>query len=625
MVRIRFLLPFLYVVLLLSVTGSALFAAENVKYFWNVEIDQSHAIIGYHPVDAKLIGKVRCCRVTYDKQGRVTMLEYLGAGRASFDNSSGASMVKIEYQDGFERRSYLNSFGRSMTCNGGFNSERIKMDKESHKGSLFVYDEFGNLTADQSGAARYQWDLDDKGFIIKEIKMDVEGERVANNEGVYEERYKLDDKERLIEQRYFGKDGQLIADQNGVAIKKLKWDGGHNVLELQSFGPDELLLGRKSVATADFIWDDRDNRIEAKYFDDNGKLLRIIKNTFDANGNLTEKQLFDDVDKPRAEGVAKTTYTFDAQNHITRLTIFDKDGKKMNDDDLTCEVVYSYDDKGNLVDRKYLKADGTPGIDKSEGYATKHMIYESRGHSIQDHYLDESGKPIMLEAGYSIERRKFNDAGDEIEATYFDREDRPVELKDGVQRTAWLYDATGKTTDVHNYDATGREINLDSLRNATPAASDASTSVIGSMSVLKSTEGGYVFKYNNSLWEQSKEQNSAKPDFALSHRSGSSFALIFHHESEDAPADVLKSLMSDYEGSMKDVSLVRKEYKSVNNHDALYAQIQANINDVPFIIVQYIFRTKTGHVIILCGAPKTSFDKLEQEMMGLLNGMTITE
>ncbi len=625
MTSFRLLSRSIILVLMLELLTSQARAVENVKYFWTVEVDQTHALLCLHPVDAKLTGKARCCRVTYDKQGRIVLVEYLSAGRQVIDNGTGVAQVKVEYQDGFERRSYLNTFGRSMTCNGGFNHERFKMDKESHRGSLFLYDEFGNPTTDQTGIARYQWELDDNGFITKELKMDADGGRIANNDGIYEERYKLDDKGRVIEQRYFGKEGQLIADGNGVAFKKLKWNNGHNVIEVQNFGPDELPLGRNGVAKMEIAWDDRDNRTEMKYYDDNGKLVHITKNVFDVNGNMTERQQFEDVGKLRAEGVAKSLYQFDESNHLLHLAVYDKDGKLIDDDDETAEEFFKYDEKGNLVEKSYKKANGSFGVDKSEGFAIKRYVYDGHGHIAEDRFFDADDKPMMLEAGFAIERRKFNDHEDQTEVSYFDKLDRPVDLKSGIQRIVWKYDDAGKTIEVHDYDATGKEVNPDSLRTHGASINDAAASASGSASVLKSTEGAYAFKYNTSLWEQSREQISEKADFALLHKSGNSFGLIFHHVSDDAPADVLKSVMSDLEGSMTDVSLLRKEYKSVNNHDALFAQIQANIKDVPYIYVQYIFKTKKGHVIIMCGAPKTSFTKLEPEMMGFINGMSITD
>jgi hypothetical protein len=513
----RRLLVFSFFLFLLSLPSSVpLRAADNVKYFWTVDLDQAHALAPYHPVEPKLIGKARVCRVTYDKQGRIVLVEYMSAGKPAYDNSSGASKVKVEYQDGFERRTFLNTFGRLMTCNGGFTYERIKLDKEAHRGSMFFYDDAGDPTTDQSDVSRYQWELDDKGFITKEMPMNSDGARIANNDDVYEQRYKLNEKEQIVELRLLGKDGQLVGGSNGIAIRKYKWDNDRHIVEVQNFGPDELQMLKGSART-EIGWDKHDYQTEIKYYDAKGKLLQIDRNTIDENGNVIERAHFDSPDHPKAEGVAVESYQYDVANHITHYVSLDHDGKKINDDDSTAEQLFKYDDRENLLERTYKRADGTLGVDKSAGgFAIARFVYDARSHDLEDRYFDRNDKPMMLPQGYSIVRRTFNANDDETETRYFDQLDRPVD-KGGIHRIVWTYDSAGKVLETHDFDITGNEVNADSLNQDNASVEDAAGAVTGPTSVLKSTEGAYAFEFDNRLWSQSKEQLAETADFALLH------------------------------------------------------------------------------------------------------------
>ena len=613
----------LYLLSLLSILATAA-SAQTTKYFWTIEIGQKHQIVCLHPVEPKMQQKGRVCRVTYGKDGKIELIEYLSAGKLSNDVGPGAAMIKVEYQGDFERRSFLNKFGRSIEANGGFNAERFKMDNETHRGSVFFYDEFGNPTTNNAGVARYQWELDNNGNVVKEYGLDLDGERTADNSGIYEVRYKLDDKGRRTEVRNIGKDGQLVLNSDGVAIERFKWNDNFNIIEAENFGPDELPLGRRSAAKLELKWDDRDDRTEVRIYDDNGKLLRITRESFDDRGNTLEKDQYEEEGKLLSEGICRTTYRYDDANRLLEVDEYDKDGKLLNDDGESAQEILNYDANGNLIEKRFNNSDGKLTLDKSTGYAIKRFVYDAKGHSIEDRYFDGDQKPIMIKAGYAIERRKYSDLGDQTESLYFDRDDHPVDAPPGVQRVVWTYNDAGKTLDVKRYNAKGVLVNLDSLR-AHPTVSDVAATVTGTTGLLKSKEGGYQFKYNTSLWEISREQLSEKADFGLVHKSSDAFGMIFHHEDDESPADVLKAVLSDLESSMTNVSLVRKEYKTVNNHDMLFAHVQADLKDGTWEWQMYIAKTKKGHITIMCGSPKKSFDRLEPELIEFLNGMAVTE
>ena len=99
-VLIRFLSQFSILVL---ITGCS---NQKANYYQKVKLDGRYEIVGEKPIDDSIYMKMDCYHFKYNQEGKVDEIIYLEKGKPSTDDYFNVSKLKIDYQDGFEERSF---------------------------------------------------------------------------------------------------------------------------------------------------------------------------------------------------------------------------------------------------------------------------------------------------------------------------------------------------------------------------------------------------------------------------------------------------------------------------------------------------------------------------------------
>ena len=293
---------FLFIALTLS-TVTLANGKKTDAYFRQATFDSKLAIIGKQPLEEEAARKTNCYHFTYDDLGRLSEVEYLKANKLNTDLFFGIASIRMEYANGFEKRSYFDMLSKPMADNIGVYAIRLKYDENMNTLSLFNYNKGGELIRDHANVAEYRWLLDKDGRRLKSMRFDNRGNRIVDAEGFYEIRTKYDDKGNLIELVNYGKNGDIKMNNSMVEIIHRKYDDNSNLIEESYYGTDNQLKEAK----------DR---------------VAVIKWQYDAAGNLLEESYFGIDEQPRE--------------------------RRLNENSSYATVRWKYDQQGNLVKTMYL-------------------------------------------------------------------------------------------------------------------------------------------------------------------------------------------------------------------------------------------------------------------------------
>ena len=116
--------------------------------------------------------------------------------------------------------------------------------------------------------------------------------------------------------------------------------------------------------------------------------LDKIKSKYDKNGHLC----FD------SGGISIYKYTYDEKGRETSMTSLGTDGNPILNKEKYCKYTLNYDNRGNLIMKKYFDEKGKPCL---TGFFASIRKYDEKNHLIQIDYFDTKMKPINTEDGYS--------------------------------------------------------------------------------------------------------------------------------------------------------------------------------------------------------------------------------
>lgn len=145
---------------------------KTEAYFRQISLDTKLAYTGKYAVEEKYAKETNCYHFVYDDAGKLVTVEYLRSGKMQRDNNFGVAQTKIEYMDGYEKRTFYSEKGKpTADAVSGVYAVRVKYNEPTHLLSLFNYDKKGILTKDKYGVAQYAWLLDNDGKRLKSMRM----------------------------------------------------------------------------------------------------------------------------------------------------------------------------------------------------------------------------------------------------------------------------------------------------------------------------------------------------------------------------------------------------------------------------------------------------------------------
>jgi predicted Ser/Thr protein kinase len=165
-------------------------------------------------------------------------------------------------------------------------------------------------------------------------------------------------------------------------------------------------------------------------------------------------------------GIAAIVTDYDGAGNVTRITSLASDGQPVHDEGSAWSVQeVQRNNHGEVTQRKFLKADpsgslqqisqtdvgydefGHPADIKFNGLKSwrSALHYDANGNVIEEKFLDANGNPVIGDNGYASTRSSYtsDNNGTRTEQTYFDASGNKTYNKSGYHRFITEFDVTG--------------------------------------------------------------------------------------------------------------------------------------------------------------------------------------
>ena len=272
----------------------------------------------------------------------------------------------------------------------------------------FHADSSGRPVTD-AGVYGFEYELDEKGRIVKKYFLDANGERRLNSEGIYCKAYEFDSENRLVSCKNFARDGSLVQNADEVAHLVRTYDENHNIATVELFDENGSPVYVSAYTSAKQVqtFDERGNRILVLFYDANGEPAVTL-------------------------GVSGMRFAYDENGFEISRTYLNAEGKPtMRQDVGYASVQFINDENGRVLEECFCDVNGAP-INDSNGYARTVYTYNKRGQTTRTQYYDVNGEAAdFCGLGYSAEKTDYDAYGRPCAYTYWSADGEPVNLKAG--------------------------------------------------------------------------------------------------------------------------------------------------------------------------------------------------
>ena len=252
------------------------------------------------------------------------------------------------------KKDYLNKEFQPIQLAGFQSSEKYIYNDRYLCQSISFFDKDGKLTYSQNGFAICQKTYDKMGNVVK-----------------YE---------------FLDKDGKTLVNRNsGYAVEEVTYDALGNIKTSHNYSSSlKPCMTSAGFHAKEFIYEDSTNFLsEVKSYDSNGKIIKVDKYRYDANGNQISTWTMN------GYGALQGTVTnveYDENNRLKKMYCTNLSGKRINQSgESYCEVDVKRDERGNVIEQTYLDVIGKPACDK---YKTYKRINQYDEHNNNIYQLD---------------------------------------------------------------------------------------------------------------------------------------------------------------------------------------------------------------------------------------------
>jgi serine/threonine-protein kinase len=344
-------------------------------------------------------------RYEYDKQSRLVKQTFFGKDSKPCENTNGLIIVVSEYDqssDNLKKITYYAADGKTL-----------KLSNE--------------------GIAGYESEYNNDGYEIERKFFDAKNSSTSGNLGFAKWTNKYDENGLLKEEAYFDKNGSptvFYNQQSGFRYSKIEYvydsEKGYNTEQTLYEGNAKTLIVRftynnkatryQSIALfnangtattnavgchkVEFVYDNRQQATEQRYYGKNGKLTLIPDNI-------------------GYYAIHKNEY--DRMGRISRQTYFDTDGRPTSLSLHVPEGLTGYDKQGNM---NYIaSADGNGKVidNPKAGFAYEEMQHNAKGYITEERFYSSDKKLInRCTTEYDkkgVSTRKCYDANNNLQGT----------------------------------------------------------------------------------------------------------------------------------------------------------------------------------------------------------------
>lgn len=244
---------------------------------------------------------------------------------------------------------------------------------------------------------------DAAGRIVRKQNTDAAGQPAPDAHGVASREFKYDAAGRLVRAVTQNAQGKaIVPPMPGYAVKTISYDAQNRPTRIEyADGTGAPITNAKGESVVLYRYDDvqgssqRINTVQGQVAD-NKNGIAAEHHYADENGNFSYKEWKSALGKPvlhPEQGAASVIAEHVADGKSVSTRRFDTQGKPLQSIPVWAEHQVQRDDAGRVAWECYIRADGTPCLEPSLGYAERVCMYDAAGAPHRELFRDASGAP----------------------------------------------------------------------------------------------------------------------------------------------------------------------------------------------------------------------------------------
>ncbi|RGY99836.1 TIR domain-containing protein [Clostridium sp. AM58-1XD] len=405
-------------------------------------------------------------RYKYDSKDRIVWYQVLDQeGAPVYENSTGVSGARYEYdEDGnLSLVTYLDENEQPVLSKFGYATERTKRDETGRIVKQSFFDEQGEPVRGKENYAVIQYAYDRNGNLLETLYLDESGNPCMCIDGSASVTCEYDEGGNRISEAYFDELGQPVIGKLGYHMMRMEYDATGNCAEEAYFDTQESPMRISSgYAAIRYAYDSYGNETERSYHDVDGELTPAfdgmpgaerLEYSYDGRGNcvrvtkISKSGMF-----PEPSSYTTLVHEYDKWDNLTAESYLDADGNSWSDEDGVALYSYSYDEQNRLVLMRMFDDAGHPVA--ASGYAARRDEYDGKNRIAARIYYGEKGVPVKKNILYTM-RSIYDDRGNCTEIFYEDKDGRPTDIVTGYYKAKWVFDKVGNQLEEAYYDKAG--------------------------------------------------------------------------------------------------------------------------------------------------------------------------
>lgn len=319
-------------------------------------------------------------------------------------------------------------------------SHQIKFSYTDSTEHIYFYDREGKETAVLGNCRSFSYTIDQRGYRKSLHFLDQDENRITNSWGIYQYQWTYQDDGSVIEERQ-DQAGERVAIRPGFEFYRLKLNFNHlgQIARMQNIDENGNLVENTSGASQDVI-------------------------STNAEGNFLTWNVLNNsnqLEKGNGPNVAMGKQAFNDYGYEQQLIHFDEKGNRIYSAYGICESRTTFDDFGNLSERRFYDKEGKEGVHLEAGYHKLKVKWSKDGNRRNSiTYFNQENQAVHHKSrGYHKVKYTYNSQNRLVKISYLDMNEELINRTDnGVAVIEFKYDSNGKVSNTKKLNKNGKEI-----------------------------------------------------------------------------------------------------------------------------------------------------------------------
>lgn len=313
---------------------------------------------------------------------------------------------------------------------------------------------------------RYKYDEKTKKPIIAYLYNKNGEQRDGSKQGFAQMLFMYDDTGNLMELGYSNKNGERIVTNDKQYAIKIKYDADKKTqlpVEVMNYGKDGALMAdANGIAKTTYTYDSQERVIEVRHYGTDENLK--VKNSKNVSGigglDVRANPL-------SVQFGAITRYKYNDNNDKPGKVAFYGKGEQpiaLNDEYPFASLVYTYTDDGRIETVSSFGTDDLPCTARGRNFVKYKYTYDEYGNVESIIYYGKDNNIVLYanDSKAAIRKRKYDDKRQVVEISYWGTDGEPVQIQPGasayrVHRQVYEYSDDGHRK-YYYYDKNGKKV-----------------------------------------------------------------------------------------------------------------------------------------------------------------------